>query len=201
MIKLKKYTIFFIFIVIIFLGFFTGLYIYKIKKINNDSEVIAEKIEDDCTEIAKLIKEGRTDVLQTNSEETKVSPNCEIVLKIYYSKCGHIIEKKQVVKETEVNLTEKEIKERFPECEVQKFTSSQIVLYKEVNGFCGEHYILKEQNGYIAVFKVNEDNTQTLIQVTNISTNYLTKQDLEKIKEGILIYSKKDLNKALEDFE
>ena len=201
MIKMKKYTIIFIFIAIIVLGFFTGFFLYKIKNINKESEVIAEKIEDDCTEIAKLIEEGKADTLQTDSKEMKVSPNCEIILKIYYSVCGHIIEKKQTVKETEVNLTEKEIKERFPKWEIQKFTPSQIVLYKEVNSFCNEHYVLKEQNGYIAIFNVNEDNTQALIQVTNISVDYLTKQDLEKIKEGIFIYSKKDLNKTLEDFE
>lgn len=200
-INMKKSTIVFIIILIAALGFATGFYLYKINKIDKESNIIAETIEDDCTEIARLIEEGKTDILQTNSDETKVSPNCEIILKVYYSVCGHIIEKKQAVKESEVNLTEDEIRKKFPDWELQKFTSSEIVLYKEIKRFCGEHYILKEQNGYIAIFQINEDKTQNLLQVTNISLDYLTQEDSENIKAGIIINSKKDLNKALEDYE
>ena len=120
---------------------------------------------------------------------------------IYYRKCGHLVESKKNIEEGEVNLTEEELKKKFPDWELQKFTSSEIVLYKEVDEFCNEHYLLKEKDGTIAVFSLDENNNEKLERKTNISTNYLEEGDLEKLRSGIYINSKKELNKALEDFE
>ena len=75
------------------------------------------------------------------------------------------------------------------------------MLYKEVNEFCNEHYMLKEKDGNIAVFKLDENNKQIFLEKTEIATEYLPKEDLENIEKGILIYTKKELNKRLEDFE
>lgn len=98
-------------------------------------------------------------------------------------------------------MTEKELKERFSEWEVQKFTPSEIVLYKEVEEFCNEHYIIKENNGYIAIYQLDENDNKKLIETTDIPTDYLTEQDLTEIRNGMTIYTKKELNKTLEDFE
>ena len=70
-----------------------------------------------------------------------------------------------------------------------------------MNEFCNEHYLLKEKDGEIAIFKLDQNNNQTFLEKTDISTEYLTEKDLENIKRGIIIYSKKELNKTIEDFE
>lgn len=197
---MRKYTIILILIGII-LGFFTGIYLYKINQIDiNNLEEIAI-IEDECTEIAELEENGELDLVRTNSGGEKASPNCILTLKIYYNICGHLIEKKENIKETEVNMTEEELKNKFQEWEIQKFTSTEIVLYKEVNEFCNQHFLLKEQEGYIAIYKLNEDNTTEFFRMTEISTEYLAEEDLKQIKSGIKIYTEKELNKTLEDFE
>lgn len=61
--------------------------------------------------------------------------------------------------------------------------------------------MLKEEEGNIAVFKLDENDNQIFLEKTEIATEYLPKEDLENIKQGILIYTKKELNKILEDFE
>ena len=194
---MRKYAIFFVIITVMVIGFFTGSYLYKINKIETKNNAIneGELIEDECTFIADK------DLITTNAESKKTSPNCKIILKVYYKKCGHLVEEKKKIEEAEVNFTEQELKERFPDWEIQKFTSSEIILYKEVNSFCNEHYLIKEKDGSIAVFSLDEDNNEKLEEITNISTNYLEEEDLEKLKSGIYINSKKELNKALEDFE
>ena len=58
-----------------------------------------------------------------------------------------------------------------------------------------------EKDGEIAIFKLDQNNNQTFLEKTDISTEYLTEKDLENIKRGIIIYSKKELNKTIEDFE
>lgn len=199
---MKRYTIIIIISIGIILGFFTGVYLYKINKINIEQEEYkTAQIEDECTEIAELTENGELDLLRTNGEEEKVSPSCILTLKIYYEKCGHLIEKKEKINQSEVNMKEEEFRKKFEEWELQKFTPTEVVLYKELNEFCDEHYILKEKDGYICIFKVDETNKETLLKTTEISTQYLTEKDLEEIQNGIIIYTEKELNKIIEDFE
>lgn len=198
---MKKYTAVSLIVIAIMLGFFTGIYLYKIKQINNqnDTEKIAELIEDEYTKTAEL--KNNNGVVTTNSEKEKTSPNCVLTLKIYYNICGHLIEKKENIQESEVNITEEELKQKFDDWEVQKFTPKEIVLYKEVDEFCNEHYLVKEQDGEIAIFKLDQNNNEIFLEKTDISTEYLTEKDLENIKKGITVYTKKELNKTIEDFE
>jgi len=61
--------------------------------------------------------------------------------------------------------------------------------------------MLKEENGYIAIYKLDENENAQFFQTTEISTDYLAEEDLSKIREGIKVYTEKELNKTLEDFE
>lgn len=199
---MKKYTIIAIIAVGIIFGFLTGLYLYKINQINyNGKEIIAEAIEDDCTTIKELSNELYSNVIETNFKEEKTSPNCIIVLKVYYEVCEHLIETRKNIEQAQINLTEEELKEKFSDWEIQKFTSNEIVLYKEVNEFCNEHFLLKEEGGYISIYKLDENENEILFQTTEIPTEYLAEEDLSQIRSGIKVYTQKELNKTLEDFE
>ena len=116
---MRKSTIIIIIIVTIILGFFTGIYLYRIKKldIQNHTEKNAEVIDNNT-------KIDDKDLRVSNSEE-KTSPNCTIVLKVYYEECGHLIERRKNIEETEVNMAETELKEKFRDWEVQKFTRNR----------------------------------------------------------------------------
>ena len=149
--------------------------------------------QDENNVIEKIANQNIDNSVSTNNEEEKVSPNCVLILKVYYNKCEHLTQKKQNIEESEVNMTEQELKERFGGWEVQRFTPSEIVLYKEMDEFCDEHYLLKEKDGYIAVYKLDEKDRPTLIETTEVSTEYLAEQDLEEIKNGIKIFSKSEL--------
>lgn len=198
---MKKYTV--IMVVALILGFLVGVYLYKInyKKNNNEEMKIAQKVEDECTDFAELEANGALTTIVTNGQEEKISPNCLLTLKIYYKTCGHLIEKSKNIEQSLVNLTEEELRKQLPEWEIQKFTPEQIVLYKELNEFCNEHYKLKIENGYVRIYEVDEQKNEKLLKSTDISSEYLTTEDLGKLKNGIEIYTKKELNKTIEDFE
>ena len=199
---MKKYTIIAIITAGIILGFLTGLYIYKINKMDIiEEKIIAETIEDECTAIADLSEEELSNIIQTNKAEEKTSPNCTITLKVYYEVCEHLIERRKKIEEAQVNMTEEELKEKFTDWEIQRFTPNEIVLYKEVNEFCNEHFLLKEEDGYITIYKLDKNNKAEFLQTTEISTDYLAEEDLSKIRNGIKVYTERELNKTLEDFE
>ena len=198
---MRKYTI--IMVIALGLGFLVGIYLYKINYEKNDNQEIkiAQKIEDECTDFAELEASGRLATVVTNGQEQKISPNCLLTLKIYYKTCGHLVEKSQNIEQNLINLTEEQLKNQFPEWEIQKFTPEQIVLYKELEEFCNEHYKLRIENGYVRIYELDEQKNEKLLKSTDISSEYLTPEDLKKLKTGVEIYTKKELNKTIEDFE
>ena len=196
---MEKYTIIAIILVGIILGFLTGIYLYRINQV--EFKKVADINQEEINEILSINDGESLNVVETNIEEEKVSPNCKLILKIYYNKCEHLIEKRETIEDAVVNMTEQELREKFYEWEIQKFTPTEIVLYKEIDEFCNEHFLIKEEDGYIVIYKLDENNNSELFEITEISIEYLSEKDLENIKKGIEIYTKKELNKALEDFE
>ena len=66
---------------------------------------------------------------------------------------------------------------------------------------CSEHYIVKENNGHISIYNIDENNAEHFVKNTEILTKYLPEEDQESLKNGIKIIGKKDLSIFLEDFE
>ena len=113
------------------IGFLLGIFVFgNNKEKNRKVEIGLQEIEDDCTQIASMQEEGTLEIV-TNSKLEKISPNCILTFKSYYSKCGHLIEKQEKVEETYVNMSKEEFQNVFNNWEIQNFTSDKIVLYKK----------------------------------------------------------------------
>ena len=65
----------------------------------------------------------------------------------------------------------------------------------------GEKYILRDDCGLITVYKINENGEEEKYDATDISTEYLTKEDQESLKNGITVLGLENMNQLLEDFE
>lgn len=185
---------------ILVFSFLIGTYIYKIVTIEEEPPIeIAktEKIEDECT----LEYEHMEEIQQTNAKEEKVSPNAKLVTNIYYDECGHTVKKTSNVDNKYINLTKEELQEEYNEWEIKEFLPEKITLYKEEKGICNEHYIVKDNDGYIAVYFLDSNEKETLKEITEISTVFLPNTDIAKLKGGIRVYGRENLNSVLEDFE
>lgn len=64
-----------------------------------------------------------------------------------------------------------------------------------------EQFILKDLEGKIVVYKIENNGEETLFEKTEISTEYLPEKDKKAIKEGIKVLGQKRLNEIIEDFE
>ena len=62
-------------------------------------------------------------------------------------------------------------------------------------------YLVKNIDGYINIYYLNNLNEEILYKKTDISTEYLSTEDLNSLKTGIKVIGSKELNKLLEDFE
>jgi len=199
---MNKLIIVMLAIIIVFVGIFAAI---VLSGKNNEVEVkkveieVAEEILDDCTDEYEGLEYENT--LKTNTTEEKTSPNCALIIKTYYKNCGHTSEKYTNLPEKAVNLNREQIQELYKEYDVQSFASNEVVLYQEKEGECGEHFILKDNEGRVVIYKVLEDGTQEEYEKTAISTEYLPETDKINIKNGIIVNGKKELNQLLEDFE
>ena len=63
------------------------------------------------------------------------------------------------------------------------------------------HYLLKDVYGYIEIYYLDENNNEYLYKKTDISTEYLSEEDLDDLQVGIEVVGIEALNKMLEDFE
>lgn len=207
---MKKTYILAIIFAIIILGITAGIYFYlsnsrnKTANMNIQNEVnkVSEKIEDECTEeYNELNNNKNTDILETNSSEEKISPNCLITLKKNYNKCGHTTKEYVDVSSDLVNKTKNDLQNKYEGWEIEKFSPTEISLYKEFDGECGEHYILKEDNGKIVIYRINEEGEEEIYETTEIAVDYLTEDDKENIKNGIKVNGQEELNQLIEDFE
>ncbi len=199
---MKKTSIVIASIIIVIVAIITAIIIYNL---NNKGEaninivkVADEEILDDCTDEYEEIQK---DFLQANSNEEKISPNCFMTLKVIYKKCGHQTSKYIKVPEELVNKTKDDLQEKYSDWNIQSFSDTEVVLTKEEDGECGEHYLVQDKEGNAVIYQILEDGTKKEYEKTDISTEYLSDSDKRQLEEGIKVNGLQELNQLIEDFE
>lgn len=137
----------------------------------------------------------------TASSEEKVSPNATFALKKYYDECSHFDYEEVELPNELVNLTEEEVQDFYTGWEIEEFSKDKLVLSKEVNGYCNQHFIIKLDDSMVNVYRVGTMGELNEYKTTDISKDYLPEEDIEKLEVGIPIYGEGKLGAALEDYE
>lgn len=198
-----KYAIWITIISAIIIGVMTFI-IYNLNKTAPSKESKEQNIQVNQMNMQYLNtnQQEKNETIKTSSiEETKISPNAIIIFNKYYKECQHTITKREDITNDMVNLTKSEFQKLYSDWKITSFENNKIELYKEFDGECGEHYLVKENNGYISIYKTDLSGNITLIKNTEISTNCLPDVDIEKLKSGVSLIGKEELNSYLENFE
>lgn len=175
-----------IFIFSCFIGFFYA----RIWKTNNNDIAIEENI-----------VSSNTLITETNWSEEKLSFNSTFALKKYYDECGHFEFNYSELPKELVNLTQKEIEDLYQEWSVEEFSSSGVVLAKQEDKICNDHYVIKLNDDNVDVYHLEQNGDESLYKSTNIIKEYLTQDDISNLKTGIYVYGKGNINSVIEDFE
>lgn len=141
------------------------------------------------------------EVLQASAIEEKVLPTAEFAMKKVYNECGHFKFEYAELPQELVNLTEEEVEDYYKDWEIEEFSPSKIILTKEINSLCDEHFIIKLGEKYVQVFHLEPDGNLVVYETTDISREYLPEEDIKKLEEGIYVFGEGKLNSILEDFE
>lgn len=194
----KFWIIMIIIIVLLALGGSIGIYIYNLKNTSNKNSVKAKELAD---ELKKTLVEEEQNTVTTSSKNIKISHNSIVVKNTLYKICNHEIRQTEVIPVELVNKEEKDIQQYYKDWEIKKYSPTEVVLYREKDEYCDKHYVLRENNGVIAIYKIDDNNKETLRENTQIQTKYLPEIDLIKLKSGIYAIGEEELNSILEDFE
>lgn len=159
-----------------------------------------EKVEDECIYESNIIEEDVNEV-KVSTSETTISPNAVLIIKNYYKECGHTTEETRVVTNDMVNKNREEIEKLYPDYNIESFENNKIILLKEQEGQCDEHYIVRDENSNIIIYKILAEGTEEIYQNTGISTEYLPETDRINLRNGIKVFGKENLNSLIEDFE
>ena len=184
-------------IIIIILGISAGMLLYEMtdNQNENNNNNITETIEEENNNIVI------TNTIEIVNQEEKTTPNTLIVYRTYYTKCNHYINKYEDIDISAINLTKVEIQEKYREWNVGDFSSEQVILEKDKKSFCNEHFKLKLTDEKICIYIIDEKNNETLWKQTEITSEFLTEEDILKLEEGIIVYGKENLTSVLEDYE
>ena len=189
-------------ILIVIFGIVAGWMIYNVTMVGNEkiaSKNTQKNIIEETDNNNKI--ENNIKVVDVSATQEKITPNTKLNLKTYYKDCGHSTKQEIELPSDMINMTKEDLIKQFKQWEVSNFSTKEVILQREEEGICTEHYILKDENGYIAIFWLDSNRNTTLREVTDITTEYLPEFDKQNLKKGIEICGKDSLYMTLEDYE
>lgn len=191
---MRKIWIIVLAILLLIIGIVFGIYFYNNNKTQdsntNNKQLAILKTEDE-----------EQNIVSTSSIEERTSPNAIILKKQYFTGCDHIIKTQVDIPQELVNKTKEEVQNYFIGWSVDDFSDKEIIIYQEKEGICNQHYLVKEHNGVLGIYTLDENGNATLKEDTEIQTKYLPEFDLQRVKQGIEAIGDMALNTVLEDFE
>lgn len=193
--KRFKYILIFSFILFV-LSFSFGYFIMdnNIKKEQNNISTRRPIDEIDDNEDIEIVH-----------EENRITPSTVIEERIHYKVCDDIPTVENNAPVELVNMTKEELVEYLesnsPEVRLVSFSSERIVLWSEKDQLCTNHFIIGEENGKIAIFKIDDEGEKVLDKVfLEYPINILRPIDQEKLREGIRVNSEEDLSDIIENY-
>ena len=180
------------------ISFLSVRYYFK-SKLNKNLENNGLSISKEETGEYDLETEEVQDV--SNVTEEKITPSTKIVYEYYYAS-ENITEKQESVPPYfMLDLTLEDMVNFYPDWEIRNFSSREVVMRKTIYEDTSRNYIVGEHEGYVAVFYQVEQAGISLKQVTNTPVSALSKEDRERLSQGIYVSGEYELAKVLEDYE
>lgn len=205
---MNKIIITLVTILIILIAIIAGVWMFNNAKVADNTDTnnllsnninLSEKVTDECVEEWEEMQND-LNTIDTTANDVKLSPNCSFTFQKHYLVCDHTAIEYTNIPQEAVNKTEEELQQEYSDWKVEKFTENEVILSKDFEGECGEHYVLKNVDGNIVVFKI-VNGIEEEYEKTDISVDYMTETDKISFENGLKVYGKQNLSQILEDFE
>lgn len=180
------------------------------KIVRNVQDIVLEKIQSEYKlekmDLANLSGDennkvtSNENVITVSIDETRLSPNAEMVIKKNFKLCGHTTINRMNIPLEMVNYTEGEVKKKYTGWNVEKFTQEEVILSKEIEANCDEHYVLKIEEGKLKIYSQITEDKYNYIDELNIQIELLPSLELAELEHGIEVYGEEELNNLVENY-
>ncbi|MBR6641107.1 MAG: hypothetical protein IKL08_02810, partial [Clostridia bacterium] len=140
------------------------------------------------------------DVVEVVMSEVKITPYTQLVIKKNYKKCGHDSLDAMTVPIELINFSKDDLQEKYEGWKIEMFTEEQVILSRNIDSNCDEHYMIKEQDGKVFVYKELTENKLNLLERLDLNVELLTEEDRESLKSGVKLYGSEDLANWKENY-
>ena len=133
-----------------------------------------------------------------------VSEQTKLILKTYYMQTRDTAVKEEKLPLDLIGSSMDELddylRNNYAEWDIRECSKNRVELYRTVNGASPGHFIVRERNGYIAVYQLDEYGNEILYKQTDISVEFLGDIDRKKLKEGIIVKGTSGVEQILQDY-
>lgn len=203
---------YFIVIVAFIVGVSVGVYgsnyhIIKSEEKNQDEKImysvqdtVIKKVQSGDLWNDNSQKQQEENVIEVFVGEEKISPDAKLIIKKIFSRCKHSTVSIIDMPDELINLSEKELANKYSGWNIEKFTSEEVIISREIDANCEDHFVIKENDGEVAIYNELTEDKLNFIDTIEVDFDLLTEQDKEYLKEGIRVYGKGELGSVIEDF-
>lgn len=157
-------------------------------------------IEEEALKLAATDKEYNAEN-ETEEAIKEISPSTEIIFNRSYKLCGDIISERRKPHKEEIGTKEEAIDSLFSDWTIEKFTEKQLVLSKQIDNYCPNHYILKEQGGLVAIYAPLEEEGLEIIKHTSVKVRSLPPNLQQEVEKGMVVGSLEEIEYIIESWQ
>lgn len=189
-----KYVVISMFFIVLLVGSFLGCK-FVIKSTKSD-EIIKD--------VVPVVNNDENQNKEVNIYESQ-DKDVEVVYEDFYSICGETIRNSEIYYSTNLSkVKEEELKKQISENKeysIAQETDERLVFKRTINGNCPNHYTLKLEDGAVVIYNRIDKENLKIYKKLNIAEELIREELKERLKEGIEVDSKEELNLIVEDIE
>lgn len=131
----------------------------------------------------------------------RIGPETEIVYQYFDSQTKEVTEQKDVSPYFLLDLTLSDLQNYYADWEIMSFSDKKVVLRKTVDTESAKRYIVGTKDGFVAVFFEEEQNGESVYEITETPISSLSHAEQVRLNDGIYVEGDTELYKILEDYE
>ena len=123
-----------------------------------------------------------------------------MVIRKNFKLCGHTTVNRMNIPMEMVNYTESELEKKYTGWNIEKFTQEEVILSKEIEANCDEHYVLRIEEEKLKIYSQITEDKYNYIDELNIQIELLPSLELAELEHGIEVYGEEELNNLVENY-
>lgn len=193
---------FFVLVAMMMGGYFLGLQIGKKNLSINMNKPVADLDTPKAEPVDQSLETGADPKIANIGYTGKISEETRLIFQKYYLGCGHSQIEERNALGSELGLSLDEIMVKFDQWEISQYTDKELVLKREIDDFCPEHFILRDRAGMLILYMPpREGKDNRTIEETQIFTNTLPPDIQNEVQRGLVLDSLEDVEHFLENLE